>query len=92
MFGACLTVSYVQLPNLKGVGVWNKFGTGFKGGDEIMCLVRGGRDCNQMGMCPHWRHTQIPLDRMEENDVVCNMYGKTWKSCRKNNLVREGAL
>ena len=45
MFGACLTVSYVQLPNLKGV--WNKFGTGFKGGDEIMCLVRRGRDWNQ---------------------------------------------
>ena len=72
MFGACLTVSYVQLPNLKGRGLVS--GTNLaqvlKGGDEIMCLVRGGRDWNQMVMCPHGRHTQIPLDYLEENDVV----------------------
>ena len=30
--------SYLTLKD--EVGVWNKFGTGFKGGDEIMCLVK----------------------------------------------------
>ena len=33
--------SYLTLKD--EVWVWNKFGTAFKGGDEIMCLIREGQ-------------------------------------------------